>query len=183
MKPIQIQPKHGQRSRLQHVLKFEWPYLWGGIAIAIFNAMVLIINGKPWGVTTALTLFSARIMGIFGFGVDQWNYYVESDRYNRFLTSWLFEMDLVIIVGLFFGVLFSSLSAKEFSWKKIRNTRQVALAIAGGFIMGYGARLAAGCNVGAFIGSLSSLSLHGWVFGITTFLGVYLGILVMYRKK
>ena len=37
----------------------------------------------------------------------------------------------------------------------------LAGAAAGGLLMGYGARLAYGCNIGAFLGGLTSGSLHG----------------------
>ena len=37
--------------------------------------------------------------------------------------------------------------------------------------MGYGARLAYGCNIGAYLGGIASGSLHGWVWGIAAFAG------------
>ena len=43
------------------------------------------------------------------------------------------------------------------------NRRDVLTAIAGGLMMGYGARLAYGCNIGAYLGGLASGSLHGWL--------------------
>ncbi len=42
-------------------------------------------------------------------------------------------------------------------------------AILGGLLMGYGARLAFGCNIGAFLAGVTSGSLHGvgWmIFGL-----------------
>ncbi|WP_176719883.1 YeeE/YedE thiosulfate transporter family protein [Desulfuribacillus alkaliarsenatis] len=167
---------------MKHLLKLEWPYLWGGIAIAVFNTFFLLLNGKPWGVTTSLTLLSAKIVDFFGLGISGWSYYMGNERYAQFINNWIIEIDLIIIIGFFAGVLISSISAKEFSWKKIRSKKQIMLAITGGFIMGYGARLASGCNVGAFIGSFSSLSLHGWVFAIASFVGVYMGIKIMYSR-
>ena len=32
--------------------------------------------------------------------------------------------------------------------------------------MGYGARLAMGCNIGGFFSAIPSLALNGWVFGL-----------------
>lgn len=48
--------------------------------------------------------------------------------------------------------------------------------------MGYGARLAYGCNIGAFYSGIASLSLSGWIFGIALFIGAFLGskLLVKY---
>ncbi|WP_428672793.1 YeeE/YedE thiosulfate transporter family protein, partial [Roseibium sp.] len=40
---------------------------------------------------------------------------------------------------------------------------------------GYGARLAYGCNIGAYLGGLVSGSLHGWLWLVFGFLGSLLG--------
>jgi len=57
-------------------------------------------------------------------------------------------------------------------------------AVAGGLLMGYGARLAMGCNIGALFSGTASLSLHGWVFWLFLIVGAYVGsqILVRYLK-
>ena len=41
--------------------------------------------------------------------------------------------------------------------------------------MGTGARLAFGCNIGAFLGGISSGSLHGWIWFIFAFFGGWVG--------
>jgi len=48
-------------------------------------------------------------------------------------------------------------------------------------LMGYGARLALGCNIGAFFSSIASLSLSGWVFGLFMFLGSIVGSKLIIR--
>ena len=49
--------------------------------------------------------------------------------------------------------------------------------------MGYGARLAFGCNIGAYFGGIASFSLHGYIWGILalggTFIALYLGIIFL----
>ena len=50
-----------------------------------------------------------------------------------------------------------------------------ALLLIGGFFLGYGARLASGCNIGAFFGGVASGSLHGWVWFIAAFAGTTMG--------
>jgi uncharacterized protein len=49
-------------------------------------------------------------------------------------------------------------------------------AVLGGLLMGYGARLAYGCNIGAYLGGIASMSLHGWVWGIMALLGTWMGL-------
>ena len=54
-----------------------------------------------------------------------------------------------------------------FSW--------VCIAIAG-VVLGYSARIAFGCNVGAFFSGISTGSLHGWVWFAAAFLGSAAGL-------
>jgi hypothetical protein len=51
----------------------------------------------------------------------------------------------------------------------------LAAAVLGGLAMGYGARLAYGCNIGAFFSGIASSSLHGWVWFAAAFAGNVLG--------
>jgi uncharacterized membrane protein YedE/YeeE len=48
--------------------------------------------------------------------------------------------------------------------------------------MGYGARIAFGCNIGALFSGIASLSLSGWVFAAFMFVGAIIGskLLVKY---
>lgn len=42
--------------------------------------------------------------------------------------------------------------------------------------MGYGARIAYGCNIGAFYSGVASTSLHGWLWIIAALPGCWVGI-------
>ena len=42
--------------------------------------------------------------------------------------------------------------------------------------MGYGARIAFGCNIGAFFSGVASTSLHGWLWIATALAGTWIGI-------
>lgn len=58
-------------------------------------------------------------------------------------------------------------------WKLSR--LDLSTAIIGGLLMGYGARLAYGCNIGAYLGGLVSGSLHGWLWLVFAFAGSLIG--------
>ena len=49
-------------------------------------------------------------------------------------------------------------------------------AVIGGILMGYGARIAGGCNIGAYFSGIASMSLHGWLWGITAIIGTFAGL-------
>ena len=48
-------------------------------------------------------------------------------------------------------------------------------AVAGGLMLGYGARLAYGCNIEAYFSGIVSGSLHGWLWLIAAFAGNVVG--------
>src|SRR3546814_548273 len=48
--------------------------------------------------------------------------------------------------------------------------------VVAGFLLGYSARLAFGCNVGAFFSGISTGSLHGWVWFAAALAGCAVGI-------
>jgi hypothetical protein len=54
--------------------------------------------------------------------------------------------------------------------------RSLMAAIIGGLLMGYGARIAYGCNIGAFFSGVASLSLHGWLWIVCALAGSVLGV-------
>ncbi|MBI3706150.1 MAG: YeeE/YedE family protein, partial [Proteobacteria bacterium] len=49
-------------------------------------------------------------------------------------------------------------------------------AALGGVAMGYGARIAFGCNVGAFFSGVASTSLHGWLWILCALPGNWVGL-------
>jgi hypothetical protein len=53
--------------------------------------------------------------------------------------------------------------------------KSAAAAAVGGLLLGYGARLASGCNIGAFFSGAASGSVHGWVWFVAAFAGTILG--------
>ena len=50
---------------------------------------------------------------------------------------------------------------------------QLQAAALGGVLMGIGARLSFGCNIGAFLAGTASGSLHGWIWFAVALLLVF----------
>jgi len=85
-------------------------------------------------------------------------------------------------LGVVVGVILASWRAGELRLRTGRRTwRTAGLALGGGLLMGYGTRLALGCNAGALLGGVPSFSLHGWVFAVATFFGVLVGVRLFRR--
>jgi uncharacterized protein len=49
--------------------------------------------------------------------------------------------------------------------------RSLAAAVIGGLLLGYGARIAFGCNIGAYFSGIASSSVHGWLWLVSAFAG------------
>ncbi len=79
-------------------------------------------------------------------------------------------------IGIFLGALLTASLAKQFKFSGIIDVKGVSSAIIAGLLMGYGARLAYGCNIGAFFSGVASTSLHGWLWIACAVPGFWFGI-------
>ena len=77
--------------------------------------------------------------------------------------------------GIVVGALLAAGLAGRFAPQWRIPLRSLAAAVIGGLLMGYGARLAFGCNIGAYFSGIASGSLHGWLWLVAAFAGSVLG--------
>jgi uncharacterized membrane protein YedE/YeeE len=80
-------------------------------------------------------------------------------------------------IGIILGAAIMALSRREFKWK-LPSWETAFFAVVGGTLMGIGARLAMGCNIGAFFATVTNGDPSGWVFLIGMVLGAYIGVKV-----
>jgi len=154
----------------------RWPLLWGAVALALLNMSVLFVAGHPWSVTFAFGLWGAKIATEFGIDVAHWEYWTWTYPSQALNQSILNDSVSLTNIGLILGAFIASaLSGNENSIIKI-SLRSALAAALGGILMGYGARLAFGCNIGALFSGIASGSLHGWLWFVFAFLGSYFGV-------
>ncbi|MFP3366888.1 YeeE/YedE thiosulfate transporter family protein, partial [Pseudoalteromonas sp. SIMBA_148] len=80
------------------------------------------------------------------------------------------DITTVMNIGIVVGALAAALLAGKFAPKWNIPLRSLVAAVLGGVLLGYGARLAFGCNIGAYFGGISSGSLHGWLWLVMAFI-------------
>lgn len=176
---------HGLRENavFKAIFVNPWSYVTGAVILALLNIVLLGATGKGWGVTTAFAYWAGWICNALGGDAHSWGYFTDvAKSFNKDGFSFLTDRASLLDLGVIAGALLSMLLASQGRLKKLKSWRQAVSAIIGGLLMGFGARLAFGCNIGALFTALPSLSLQGWVFFVFIFLGAAVGsrLLVKY---
>jgi len=159
----------------QKWFKDAFPYVTGALLLSFFQIVTLASTGNPWGVSGTFANWGAWLYQFFGGSVDNWYYFSTTGAQNTLQAGLLMDPGSWRNIGIIVGALLASLLASGFKFKKIKSFKQVIAAALGGLLMGYGARIAAGCNIGALFSGIASLSVAGWVFAVFIFLGAILG--------
>lgn len=158
-----------------------WPATVGGLVLGVLNIFEYIYK-KPWGITTAVSRWSGWIAHSLGYPAQNLLYFGDKPAGKELLghIPWL-SGGTLINAGLVFGAFTAALLAGEFKLRFPRRRYRYLQTFSGGLLMGYGARLAMGCNIGGFFSAIPSLALNGWVFGVGLVLGAWLGVQIIKR--
>ncbi len=96
--------------------------------------------------------------------------------YNEGIPNPLFNLAGWMSISLIGGAAVMALIHNEFKWKK--PTLELATwAVIGGTLMGIGARLGLGCNIGAFFVRTANGDASGWLFGLGMTGGAWIGVM------
>ena len=156
-------------------LNGPWTLAAGGVGLAVVNVATLLIAGRPWGVTAAFALWGSKLLMASGVDVASWAYWMPAARAADLHGSVMNDVTSVMDIGIMLGALAAAALAGRFRpvWRV--PGRSLAAAIVGGVLLGYGARIAYGCNIGAYFSGVASTSLHGWLWLVAAFSGSVLG--------
>ncbi|GAA0611816.1 YeeE/YedE family protein [Virgibacillus siamensis] len=171
--PPTIKPLPSEKGWTR-ILRGSWPLWIAAILLAVFNALTLLVRGTPWGVTSAFALWGSKIAMFFGIDVTEWVYW-SGERAASLDQSVLMHSTSVLDFGVILGAFLASTAGGIFTLKKV-GFKRMSAAVIGGIMMGYGSRIAFGCNIGAYFGGIASFSLHGWVWMIMALAGTFLAL-------
>src|SRR5688572_3237664 len=148
-----------------------WPLVAGAVGLAVVNIATLTIGGRPWGVTSAFALWGAKWFSAMGIDVASWSYWQAPAQASALRSSVLLDVTSVMDFGIILGALLAAILAGRFAPVLTIPGRSLAAAVIGGLLLGYGARIAYGCNIGAYFSGIASGSLHGWLWLVAAFAG------------
>ena len=155
------------------VLTGPWSLMFGAVAIAFVGISTFLVLGRPWGITSAFALWGAKAASGIGIPIETWPHW--AGQTARLEASVFTDGTSVMNFGIIAGAMVAAALAGRFSPSRSITFMGVLTAVIGGLLMGYGARLAYGCNIGAYLGGIVSGSLHGWGWLVFGYLGSLVG--------
>jgi uncharacterized protein len=159
------------------------PYL-AGVGIGVVLLLAYVIMGRGLGASGAFSsVVTATVSAVAPAHASASPYHM---RYaaatgggaipgTGLLRDWL----VLEVVGITLGALLSGLLAGRFKWGAVERGQNVgrggriAYALAGGAIMGIGAKLARGCTSGQALTGGALLSVGSWTFVIAAFAAAF----------
>jgi hypothetical protein len=173
--------RHGQLASITGIadaswLRGPWPLLAGALALALLNFATLYLAGRPWGITGAFGLWGGMALQTAGVSVGAWPGYAEPAMQKSLAGGLLSDVTSVMDIGIVLGAFLAAGLARKFSPVWRMPWPHLAACVLGGLLLGYGARLAYGCNIGAFFSGIASGSLHGWLWIVCALIGNWAGI-------
>ncbi|MBR0163441.1 MAG: YeeE/YedE family protein [Lachnospiraceae bacterium] len=157
----------------------------GAVGLTILFTLLLALFKSEWGASTPYGLWVARVLITFGVDPEKIMVFANTTMGGAFETPFLEQAVSVQDIGICLGAVIYMLLTGDFidSVKEALSItgKEAFWYIVGGFTMGFGTRLAQGCNAGALYSPIAAFSLSGWVFLPFMVLGGILGNRV-YKK-
>jgi uncharacterized membrane protein YedE/YeeE len=161
---------------IARVFRGSWPLLVGAVVLAVLAAAVVLVSGGPWGVTFAFALWGAKLLQLFGLHPESWEFWrITTNAKSLAGPVWTDSTSLTDI-GIILGAAVAAAAAGAWKIRAEIPWRTAAAAVLGGILMGIGARLAGGCNIGAYLAGISTGSLSGWLWGVFALGGTWIGL-------
>jgi len=149
------------RARYQRLFGEQWPVWVGGVLFGMLNVLLFMWE-KPWSAAD----------GVRNWG--DWLFNTVKLTDTTIITPYLYSTS-VLNIGIIAGALGAALLARQFQIRGAPPWELLKGAI-GGVLMGIGASLAFGCNIGGFFSATSALSLAGPMMMVGLIVGAVVGL-------
>jgi len=157
-------------------LRCKMPPVFAGIMIGLSILLAFVIAGRGIGASGALTRIIATVQNFILHEITQnseyFSRYFDHDQHP--LNNWL----LYLFAGLMLGSFVASLLCRDFKPEVLRGPNisvegRLLLALSGGILIGFAARLARGCTSGLALVGGAELTVGAWAFMLCVFAGGY----------
>lgn len=157
----------------RRMLTGPWPLLLSLSILALGNWAILLITGHAWSVVWGLTLWAAEIAQFLGWDPASSPFWVA--RAGALTQGILVDDTSITDIGIILGAMLAASFGGQLDPEFRIPMKTLMAAVIGGLMLGIGARMAYGCNIGAFFSGAASSSLHGWVWIVGALAGNWIG--------
>ncbi|MDO5734529.1 MAG: YeeE/YedE family protein [Eubacteriales bacterium] len=155
-----------------------WSLATGAVILTLIFTSLMAVTGAGWGASTPFGNWFGKLLYSFGVDADALATFTKGSAdpfVNPFFSIPSNVQNFGIILGTAIYLLTAgklvetAKSAFKLHWW------QFLLFAMGGLSMGFGTRLANGCNVGALYTPIANFSLSGWIWFLMMVLGGVIG--------
>ena len=152
----------------------RWPPVPAGILIGISMLLAFVVAGRGIGASGAMTRLVAWVQhGLFPVATEQSAYF---GRYFADGAHPLNDYVVFLLIGLLIGAFVAAWLSGELHVEVLRGPNitpknRLLLALLGGILTGFAARLARGCTSGQGLVGGAELSVGAWAFLLCIFAG------------
>jgi uncharacterized protein len=161
---------------IARVVRGSWPKWVGALVLAALGAAVLLTSGSAWGITSAFTLWGSKLLQAVGLHPETWEYWQQPALAAQLSGPVLADRTSLTDLGIVLGAALASAAGGAWALHRRVPLNTAAAAVVGGVLMGIGARLASGCNIGAYLAGIASGSASGWLWGLAALGGTWIGL-------
>lgn len=169
---------------MELLTEVRWsPYLVG-MGIGMLSWLTFLISRQPIACSTTFARLIGMVEMLFGGKkVELKPYYHKL----KLVVDWQMMLVLGVVIGAFLSALLSGdfrLQWVPSSWENSFGTDpilRVVMALAGGVILGFGARWADGCTSGHGISGTLQLAVSSWISAVCFFIGGILAAHLIFR--
>lgn len=161
-----------------------WTLKTGALVIGAIFILLMGVTKAGWGASTPYGFWFGRVLVFLGISPESVASFagkpVEMFT-DPFFSNGMNVQNFGIILGTLVSLLLAGKFKNTFKAGLKISFKESLLYVIGGFSMGFGTRLANGCNVGALYTPIANFSLSGWIFLVFLVIGGVLGN-VVYKK-
>ncbi len=162
----------------------RWSPYAVGVGIGLLSCGIFVFMNKTLGCSTAFARTSGMIERLL-----RGEKVLEKDYYKKFLPA--VDWEVMLVLGVVVGAALSALISGDFSpdwvpsiWAEAFGDSaavRLIVALAGGVVLGFGARWAGGCTSGHGISGVLQLAVSGWIAACCFFVGGIAMAMLLYK--
>lgn len=150
----------------------RWSFATGAFLTALIFVFIINTTGSSWGASGPYSLWTTWLVEKFGISFSS----PALEGFSNTVGNGLMNHAVSIRnIGMILGALIAMLLAGNFKFNFKISLKEGIFSALGGILMGYGARVAGGCNAGALYSGIANFSLSGWFFLVAMVIGGLIG--------